>query len=236
MTARAPTLSLTAVCRTFGTGARAVGAVRGVSLELHAGEAVCIMGPSGSGKSTLLSIMGGLLEPDRGEVAIAGRRLADLSQRARCELRRRQVGFVFQRFNLMGALSAAENVELGLHLAGVAAPEGRRRAAGVLERFGLGPRGGALPRDLSGGEQQRVALARALAPGPVLLLADEPTGNLDSANGRRVVELIRAHVRGTGAAAVVVTHDRRVSEAMDHCLWMEDGVLGGFEDRPGAAA
>jgi putative ABC transport system ATP-binding protein len=218
-------LALRAVSRGYGSGTTAVRAVRDATLAVEAGETVAIMGPSGSGKSTLLCLMGGLLMPDGGEAVVAGRRLAALSEGARARLRRTTMGFIFQRFNLLKALTAVENVELGLRLAGAAGPAARRAALAALERIGLGARAQALPRDLSGGEQQRVAVARALAPGPRVILADEPTGSLDSANGRQVVDMIRAHARERGAAAVIVTHDHRVAAAVDRRLWMEDGVL-----------
>jgi putative ABC transport system ATP-binding protein len=220
-----PVLLLDAVSRRFGEGQAAVLAVRDATLAVGAGEVVAVMGPSGSGKSTLLSIMGGLLAPDSGTVVVGGAALGGLSAAASARLRRTRIGFVFQRFNLLRALSAQENVEVGLRLAGAGRAEARERAARALAEVGLSARAGALPRDLSGGEQQRVAVARALAPGPRLLLADEPTGNLDSANGRIVIALVCAHVRRHGAAAVIVTHDARVGAAVDRRLWMEDGFV-----------
>ena len=224
-----PARALTSVSRHFGNGATAVSAVRGATLRVSAGEVVAIMGPSGSGKSTLLSIMGGLLTPDTGEAIIAGQVLQRLSTRALAQLRRMRVGFVFQNFNLLKALTALENVELSLRLAGIPAAEARRRAAAALAQIGLGARAHAVPRQLRGGEQQRVAVARALATSPAVILADEPTGSLDSANGRTVVEMICAHAHHAGAAVVIVTHDHRVSAAVDRQLWMEDGILGESE-------
>ncbi len=223
--ADAPVLVLSAVSRRFGEGATAVHAVRNATIRVDAGEVVAIMGPSGSGKSTLLSIMGGLLLPDTGAVAIAGHDLAALSPATLAGLRRTRLGFVFQKFNLLRALTALENVELGLELAGVAPATARQHAAAALAEVGLAARAHALPRDLSGGEQQRVAVARAVAPGPALILADEPTGALDSASGRLVIDLVCTHVHRRGAAAVVVTHDHRVATAVDRVLHMEDGVL-----------
>jgi putative ABC transport system ATP-binding protein len=188
------------------------------------------MGPSGSGKSTLLCLIGGLLLADSGDVAIRGRSLQGLSPAALARLRRHQLGFVFQTFNLLKGLTAHENVRLGLDVAGCTGPEARERARRALDAVGIAHCAERLPRDLSGGEQQRVALARALAPEPALILADEPTGNLDSANGRAAVEMLCAHAHRAKAAVVVVTHDHRVSELVDRQLWMEDGVLRG-DDR-----
>jgi putative ABC transport system ATP-binding protein len=223
--AASATLVLTSVSRRFGEGSRAVDAVRDATITVTAGEVVAIMGPSGSGKTTVLSIMGGLLTPDAGEVTIAGRNLAALSGPARATLRRTQLGFVFQKFNLLRALTALENVQIGLQLAGLAPAAARVRAAEALAEVGLAKRAHALPRDLSGGEQQRVAVARALAPSPAVVLADEPTGALDSASGRLVIDLICTHAHRHGAAAVIVTHDHRVRAAVDRVLWMEDGAL-----------
>jgi putative ABC transport system ATP-binding protein len=220
-----PVLVLTDVSRRFGEGAAAVHAVRAATFGITPGEVVAIMGPSGSGKSTLLSIMGGLLVPDAGTVVIAGQDLGSLSGGALAGLRRTRLGFIFQKFNLLRALTGRENVEVGLLLAGMAPAAARVRAEEALAEVGLARRAHALPRDLSGGEQQRVAVARALAPAPALVLADEPTGALDSASGRLVIDLICAHVHRRGAAAVIVTHDHRVTAVVDRVLWMEDGVL-----------
>ena len=222
---RAPIASLHAVTRSFGQGSSAVTAVDRAFLEIFPGEVISVMGPSGSGKSTLLSLLGGLLAPDAGDVAIGGRSLRDLTPAELAALRRRRLGFVFQRFNLLRALSARENVEVALHLAGCPRGRARLRAATAIEEVGLGPCADRLPRDLSGGEQQRVAVARALAPEPELILADEPTGNLDSANGRAVIDMLYEHAHRAGAGIVVVTHDDRVKEGVDRQFWMEDGVL-----------
>ncbi len=213
-------LVLAGVSRRYGHGATAVTAVRAASLEVGAGEVVGIMGPSGSGKSTLLSIMGGLLAPDTGDVTIAGRSLRHTPPAQLARLRRGRVGFVFQRFNLLKALSARENVELGLRLAGFGAADAAARVADALARLGLTARASALPCDLSGGEQQRVAVARALAPEPSLVLADEPTGSLDAANGRAIIDMVCAHAHQHDAATVIVTHDLRVQAAVDRLLWM----------------
>jgi putative ABC transport system ATP-binding protein len=225
-------LALTSVSRQFGCGATAVRAVSRVTLRVYADQVIAIMGPSGSGKSTLLSIMGGLLKPDTGDVYIDGTSLQAMSETGLARLRRTQIGFIFQKFNLLKALTALENIEIALRLAGLTALETRRRAAQALGEVGLEARADALPRDLSGGEQQRVAVARALAAGPALILADEPTGSLDSANGRVVLDMICSHVHRCRAAAVVVTHDHRVLPFVDRQLWLEDGVLTGEHERP----
>ncbi len=219
------TVRLVGVRRVFGHGPTAVEAVRSVDLRVSPGEVVAIMGPSGSGKSTLLSLIAGLLEPTSGEVFLCGRSLKQLKEKERARLRRRLIGFVFQNFNLLSSLTARENVEVSLHLAGQKGPVAHDEAARALAVLGLGDRLDFLPKQLSGGQQQRVALARALAPSPRLILADEPTGNLDSAAGRAVLEIICTHAHQNGAAAVVVSHDLRVRQMVDRCLWMEDGVI-----------
>lgn len=232
-----PVLTLTAVSRQFGRGATAVSAVRHATLAVDAGEVVAIMGPSGSGKSTLLCLMGGLLNPDAGDVVIAGRVLHSLSAADVLRLRRTLIGFIFQKFNLLKALTAAENVALGARLAGTPRAEVNARALRALAGVGLTARADSLPGELSGGEQQRVAVARALATAPALVLADEPTGNLDSTNGHAVIEMICTHAHRYGAAAVIVTHDHRVAACVDRRLWMEDGVLRESDDvEPSAGA
>jgi putative ABC transport system ATP-binding protein len=218
---------LHAVSRRFGLGDNAVAAVKDASLCVRPGEVVSITGPSGSGKSTLLCLLGALLQPDSGEVEIAGRSIAGCTPVERAELRRRHLGFVFQGFNLLKGLTALENVELALEVARVPAGARGERARRALEAVGLTRCATRRPRELSGGEQQRVAVARALAPQPSLVLADEPTGNLDSVNGQAAVELLCGHARENGAAVVIVTHDPRVSGVADRELWMEDGVLRG---------
>ncbi len=221
----APVLALRGVSRRVGEGATAVHAVREATFSVGSGEVIGIMGPSGSGKSTLLSLAGGLLDPDAGTVVMAGQDLGTLAARARTRMRRTRLGFVFQKFNLLKALTALENVELALLLAGLAPAEAHEGASRALAEVGLTPRAHYLPRDMSGGEQQRVAVARALASSPALVLADEPTGALDSASGRVVIDLICAHVHEHDAGAVIVTHDHRVAAVVDRILWMEDGAL-----------
>jgi len=204
-----------------GTG---VEALRGVSLTVEAGEFVAVMGPSGSGKSTLLHLIGAMDTPTRGEVWLNGRNLAQMSEAGRTRLRCREVGFVFQTFNLLPALSALENVEIALRLAGVPGRERRTRATELLERVGMGERVRHRPRQLSGGERQRVAIARALANRPALLLADEPTGNLDSATGASIVALLR-QLNAEGQTLVVVTHNPEVANQAGRVLRLRDGQL-----------
>ncbi len=210
------------VQRSFTTGPRRVAAVRGVDLTVAAGEWVAIMGPSGCGKSTLLHLLGGLDVPDEGTISLAGRRIDDRSESERAVLRRTHVGYVFQLYNLVPDLDAGENVEIAAQLAGVGRREARRRADDLFAELGLGAVRRAAVSELSGGEQQRVALARALVNEPDLLLADEPTGALDTESARTVLGLLRAaHERGQ--TIVMVTHDHRVAAAADRVLLMQDG-------------
>jgi putative ABC transport system ATP-binding protein len=197
-------------------------ALRGVDLAIAPGEMVAIMGPSGCGKSTLLHLLGGLDVPTAGAVYLGGRRLDRLSEARRAVLRRHHVGYVFQFFNLVDNLSVADNIELPLLLAGRPRGRARARRAELLERLGLLDAASRAPGELSGGQQQRVALARALANEPDVLLADEPTGNLDRAAGTEVVTLLR-EAHAAGRTIVLVTHDLRVGEAAGRLLRMEDG-------------
>lgn len=199
-------------------------ALRGVDFAVEQGEMVAIMGPSGCGKSTLLHLLGGLDVPTTGQVLLAGRRIDTLSEARRAVLRRRQVGYVFQFFNLIANLSVADNVELPMLLAGRRPDDARRRRAELLDRLGVGEVADRPPSDLSGGQQQRVALARALANDPAVLLADEPTGNLDSAATGEVLALLAEH-HGGGQTIVLVTHDPRVGEAADRLVTMRDGLI-----------
>jgi putative ABC transport system ATP-binding protein len=201
-------------------------ALRGVDLAVAPAEMVAIMGPSGCGKSTLLHLLGGLDLPTGGAVSLAGTRLDTLSEARRAVLRRRRVGYVFQFFNLVANLSVADNVELPMLLAGRAPAEARERREALLERLGLGGRGDRAPAELSGGEQQRVALARALANEPDVLLADEPTGNLDSAASREVVALL-GEAHAAGQTIVLVTHDPDVGAVAGRLVRMEDGRIAG---------
>jgi len=201
-----------------------VEAVRGVDIDVGVGEFVAIMGPSGSGKSTLLHVLGGLEPATRGEIWLRGQRVDGLSPAAWAVLRRRHVGFVFQFSNLLSTMTVADNVELPALLAGATPRQARKRRAELLEELGVAAKAGTAPARLSGGEQQRVALARALANEPSLLLADEPTGNLDSANTRDVLRLLRrTHERGQ--AILLVTHDARVASLADRVINLFDGMV-----------
>jgi len=213
------------VTRTYGQGATAVHALRGVSLMVRRGQFIAIMGPSGSGKSTLLQIMGGLDSPTDGRVVLAGRPMQNLTEEQRTLLRRNQIGFVFQAFNLVSVLSALENVALPLTLAGVKASEATERAAQALKTVGLADRASHLPAELSGGQQQRVAVARALVTRPAILLADEPTGNLDSSNSQEILTLLRRSCDDLSQSVVMVTHDATAAAFADQVLFLRDGLI-----------
>jgi putative ABC transport system ATP-binding protein len=217
-----PTLEMRDVSKTYGVGASAVHALAGVDLTVEAGELVAIMGPSGSGKSTMLTIAGSLEEPTGGDVVVTGVPLASLSRNDRARLRRRAVGFVFQDFNLLAGLTAAENVALPLELDGTAARAARRTALALLDDVGLGSCADRYPDDLSGGERQRVAIARAVVGERRLVLADEPTGALDSVNSEGVMRLLRATCQ-RGVAGVVVTHEAKLAAWADRIVFLRDG-------------
>jgi len=221
-----PVLDVRAVSKVYGQGGAVVHALRDVSLQLGPGRALAVMGRSGAGKSTLLNILAGLDEPTSGAVWIAGQRLGDFRGDAVTAFRRRTIGFVFQFFNLMPTLTALENVELPLLPERLPRRESRARAAALLELVGIDGRAQHRPDALSGGEQQRVAIARALVHAPPLLLADEPTGNLDSATGEQVMRLLIDLVRQRQMAMVVVTHADAVAAACDAVMHMRDGRLG----------
>ncbi|GAA2138751.1 ABC transporter ATP-binding protein [Nocardioides koreensis] len=208
--------------KTFRSGARETRALRGLDLDVAPGEWLAVMGPSGCGKSTLLHLLGGLDTADGGSVEIDGDDLARLSEARRAVLRRARVGYVFQFFNLVQDMTVAENVELPMLLVGSGRPAARRRCRELLADVGLGELERALPSQLSGGEQQRVALARALANRPGVLLADEPTGNLDTEAARQVLGLLAAQ-HAAGQTIIMVTHDPRVAAAADRLLVMQDG-------------
>ncbi|MFL6144597.1 MAG: ABC transporter ATP-binding protein [Labedaea sp.] len=217
-------LELRDVHRVHGSGATAVHALRGLTLMVGPGELVAVMGPSGSGKSTLLNLAGGLDSPSEGEVVVDGTALGGCGRRALAALRRRRVGYVFQDLNLLASLTAAENVSLPLELDGMAARRARELAMAALSEVGLGEQAQRFPDELSGGQQQRVAIARALIGERRLILADEPTGALDSQTGESVLRLIRSTV-DNGAAGVLVTHDARHAAWADRVLFLRDGVV-----------
>ena len=218
-------LQLRDVVKVFGQGAGEARVLDGVSLELGQGEVVAVMGPSGSGKTTLLTIGGGLQRPTSGTVEVAGEEIQSLPQGALAMVRREKVGFIFQGFNLLQALSARENVEYGLELAGHRGGQARERAGQLLTMVGMDHRAEALPKELSGGEQQRVSIARALAGNRSVLLADEPTASLDEKRANEVIGLLRALSRDMGVGVLMVTHDLRVRDRADRVLWLEGGTL-----------
>jgi putative ABC transport system ATP-binding protein len=218
-----PIVETRSLSRDYRVGSSTVHAVRDVSLSIDRGELVAIRGRSGSGKTTLLSMIGGLDRPTSGEVLVDGQSVGKMQAGELVELRRRKIGFIFQTFGLLPILSAAENVEIPLRLV-AADPKAREERVAVLLRLvGLGERGGHRPYELSGGEQQRVAIARALANRPDLLLADEPTGQLDSSTGRAIMSLLRAIVRTEGLTAVVATHDPLLIDLADRVIELRDG-------------
>ncbi|MGC4750372.1 ABC transporter ATP-binding protein [Micromonospora sp. DT201] len=217
-------LELRAVHRTHGAGPAAVHALRGVSLVVRPGELVAVMGPSGSGKSTLLALAGGLDRPTGGEVRVEGQLLGDLDRRGLAQLRRRRIGYIFQQLNLLGSLSALENVALPLELDGASGRRARALAMAALTEVGLPALGDRFPDQLSGGQQQRVAIARALVGERRLVLADEPTGALDSQTGEAVLHLLRRRI-DAGAAGVLVTHEARHAGWADRVVFLRDGVL-----------
>jgi putative ABC transport system ATP-binding protein len=215
-------LQLQTVSKVYGEGPTEVHALRDVSLRVDVGELVAVMGPSGSGKSTLLTIAGSLEDPSGGDVLVGGVSLLRMSRNDRARLRRRAIGYVFQDFNLLPGLTAAENVALPLELDGVSARMARARGVAALEELGLVDRAARFPDELSGGERQRVAIARAVVGDRHLLLADEPSGALDSANGEAVMRLIRAACQ-RGVAGVVVTHDAQLASWADRVIFLRDG-------------
>ena len=240
MTGRDLVVEARGLSKRFGRGEGLVRAVDGVDLAVARGEMVAIMGPSGCGKSTLLHLLGGLDRPSEGQLRVGEHRLDGLSERALAVMRRTQVGFVFQSFHLIDELTARENVQLPVLLAGGSPRAARRRAESLLRQMGLSDRAGHLPATLSGGQRQRVAIARALANDPVLVLADEPTGNLDSAATLDVLRVF-SRLHDDGQTFVIVTHDERVGARADRLFSMRDGAFvdetrltGGTRGRLGA--
>jgi putative ABC transport system ATP-binding protein len=215
--------------KVYGEGETAVVALRGVSIDIRAGEMVAIMGASGSGKSTLMNILGGLDRPTSGRFELAGEDVSRFSRDQLAEIRNRRIGFVFQSFNLLSRTSALENVELPLLYSTVRGGEIGQRARAALERVGLGDRAHSKPNQLSGGQQQRVAIARALVTRPSLLLADEPTGNLDTATSREVMQVLQGLNR-EGMTIVLITHEPDIAHCARRMIVLRDGLV--VEDRP----
>jgi len=218
-------LKMKSIRKTYPSGSSAVYALKDVDLEVRPGEMVALTGPSGSGKSTLLNVCGLVDTPDSGRREIAGQPVDGFSAAQLTELRRRHIGFVFQSFNLVPVMTAYENVEYALLLLGVPLKERRSKVWEVLDRVGLAEQGLRLPDALSGGQRQRVAIARALVKSPALVIADEPTGNLDSATASQVVQLLGELTRERGAAALVATHDERMTHSCDRVVRLVDGEI-----------
>jgi putative ABC transport system ATP-binding protein len=218
-------ISVRDVTKVYVEGANRIEVLHGVNFDVEQGEVVMLMGPSGSGKTTLLSIMGCILRATSGSVQVAGREVANLSERELPEIRLQHIGFVFQGFNLFPTLTVGENVELALDLKRIRGDKAKQEARRLLEQVGLATKYNSFPSDLSGGQKQRVAIARALAGSPGVILADEPTAALDSVSGRNVMEMMRELARKHGRGVVVVTHDSRVTEFADRIVHMEDGCI-----------
>jgi len=232
-----PMLDARGIVKVLGSGAAEVKALRGVNLELMSGELTLLMGPSGSGKTTLLSIMGCILTPNEGTLNIAGHQATGLDAEGLANLRRRHVGFVFQSYNLVPTLTAAENIMLAMDLRGIPMSRAPGLAAEALRKVGLTHRANATPSKLSGGEKQRVSIARALAGSPSVILADEPTAALDSENGKAVMALLAEVAQDTSRAVLVVTHDHRTLAYADRLIRIEDGkIVGRARRRPGSRA
>ncbi|MFD0345541.1 ABC transporter ATP-binding protein [Kitasatospora aburaviensis] len=219
----APMVAVTDLRHSFGSGERAVHALRGVSFSIGRGELTALKGRSGSGKTTLLNLVGGLDNPTGGSIALDGTELAGLDEEARLAMRRDRIGFVFQSFGLIPVLTAAENVGVPMRLRKV--PSAQREAGTLLAMVGLADHADQRPGELSGGQQQRVAIARALANEPDLIIADEPTGQLDSETGRAIMQLLRAVVRSEGVTALVATHDPTLMELADRVIELQDGRI-----------
>ena len=231
-----PILEAANIVKFLGTGAAEVKALKGVSLELMPGELTLLMGPSGSGKTTLLSILGCILTPSEGTLRIGPHKATGLNSEGLADLRRKHVGFVFQSYNLVPTLTAAENVMLALDLRGTSLAEAPGIAAEALNKVGLAHRAHAYPSKLSGGEKQRVAIARSLAGSPSVILADEPTAALDSENGKAVMALLSEVAKDKGRGILVVTHDHRTLSYADRLIRIEDGKIVGRARRRGKAS
>jgi putative ABC transport system ATP-binding protein len=228
-----PLIQTRGLSRRYSVGKTAVAALAGIDLEIPRGGFTALVGPSGSGKSTLLNLIGGLDRPSAGEVLVDGLSLGKASEQELVKYRRSRVGFIFQSFNLLPTLSALENVESPLMLAEVSRPERRGRASTLLESVGLAQRAAHKPNELSGGEKQRVAIARALANRPALLLADEPTGNLDSKTGGAVLDLLCSLLKSNNLTLIMVTHDPEVAARADRIVYLRDGSIQRIENARG---
>ena len=220
-----PVIYTDQVVRRFGEGAALVTAVGGVSLTVESGELAALVGPSGSGNSTLLNLIGGLDEPDEGHIALAGMNLTSMSSAEMSDFRRDHIGFIFQSYNLIPVLSAAENIEYIMLLQGLAARDRRKRVDEMLKMVGLDGLGHRRPAELSGGQQQRVAVARAMASSPDIILADEPTANLDSKTGVALLETMRELNENEGVTFLFSTHDQKIIERARRLVWLEDGMV-----------
>lgn len=209
----------------YYSGQRRFQALQGIHWEIKSGDIQILMGPSGSGKTTLLSILAGLLTPTTGTVYLLGEEITTMSRPKLASFRRRNIGFIFQNFNLFPALTAAENIEVVLNIKGIRGRQARYQAQTLLEHVGLGLQANQKPADLSGGQKQRVAIARALAGNPQIIMADEPTASLDSHSGHTVIELLRRLAKEGGCTVLMVTHDPRIIDVADRVAYLEDGVL-----------
>lgn len=218
-------VSCRGVTKTYGTGDARVMALRGIDFEVRRGELLMLVGPSGCGKTTLISIIAAILDQDSGKCEVLGHDLREMNQRERAHFRGVSIGFVFQVFNLLPALTALENVTIPLLINGTRQNRAEARAREALGAVGLGPRLGALPAQLSGGQQQRVAIARALVHGPKLIICDEPTSNLDHETGRSMMEVLRGVAKSPDRALIVVTHDTRIFDFADRIARMDDGKI-----------
>jgi putative ABC transport system ATP-binding protein len=218
-------LNIRNLSKEFGKKNTKVAAVRDVSMKLSEGEVLLILGPSGSGKTTLLSMIGCILTPTSGEICIDGQKISDLPDKELPKIRKKKIGFVFQSFNLLKSLTAQENVEVALNLNGTGGKEAKARAKELLTEVGLGERLRFFPSDLSGGEKQRVSIARAIANDPKIILADEPTGNLDSKTGQKIGKILKDLAKHNKKSVIIVTHDNRIENLADRILRLEDGMI-----------